>query len=266
MNDPARLLDNPGSDLDVLLLESGLDEEPPARIADRTLVALGVASAAVGVGAGAAGASAASIKAGAGTLGWWAGPWALVAKVGIGVAVVGGIAGGGYAVMTPPAEPAAVVAPPTPREATGSEKTGSASENTKSAEAAVGADPVAVEKVDGEKVAEAGTASKAAQGSGAGAGSGAEPAKAADGAKPAKGAEASKAGTSKPAAADPAKAAASGSTLAQERQLIEAARASLRNGDKAGAIATLDTYPARFPKGQLKNEVAAMRQAIVASP
>ena len=38
MKDPARLLDNPGSDLDVLLLESGLDEEPPARIADRTLV------------------------------------------------------------------------------------------------------------------------------------------------------------------------------------------------------------------------------------
>ncbi|NUO53200.1 MAG: hypothetical protein HOV80_30500 [Polyangiaceae bacterium] len=265
MNDPARLLDNPGSDLDVLLLESGLDEEPPARIADRTLVALGVASAAAGAGAGAIGASAASIKAGAGTLGWWAGPWALVAKVGIGVAVVGGIAGGGYAVMTPPAEPAAVVAPATPQETTGSEKSGSektgatldntgpTSEKSGAAEAAVVADPV-------ERAAEAGAASKAAEGAAS------EPAKADVAAKPSKAPDASKPGTTKPGASAPAKTADSGSTLAQERQIIESARASLRNGDKAGAIATLDTYPARFPKGQLRNEVAAMRQAIVASP
>jgi hypothetical protein len=259
--DPARLLDNPGSDLDVLLLESGLDEEPPARIADRTLVALGVASAA-GAGAGAVGAAAASIKAG-GTLGWWAGPWALVAKVGIGVAVVGGVVGGGYAVMAPPpgagsaAPPAVIVeqagqpSPSTRAEAAalpGSENTGASEASQSEKTGAQAADPVAAN----EKGAEPDAAAKVAA-----------PAKGADAAKPAKPADAEKASAAMPAGA---KAAESGSTLAQERQLIESARASLRNGDKAGAVAILDTYPSRFPKGQLKNEVAGMRQAIVASP
>ena len=63
MKDPKRLLEDPGSELDVLLLESGLDESPPARVVDRTLVTLGVASAAVGLGVASAGAGAASMKA-----------------------------------------------------------------------------------------------------------------------------------------------------------------------------------------------------------
>jgi len=40
-----RLLDEPGSDLDRVLLEAGLDEAPPAKSIDRTLAAIGIGSA-----------------------------------------------------------------------------------------------------------------------------------------------------------------------------------------------------------------------------
>jgi TolA-binding protein len=68
-------------------------------------------------------------------------------------------------------------------------------------------------------------------------------------------------------AAPPAEAPASASTLAEESQLLESALRKLRQQhDGAGALATLDEYRARFPRGELGREAERTRvEALLAT-
>ncbi|MBK6516152.1 MAG: hypothetical protein IPG04_19140 [Polyangiaceae bacterium] len=116
-----RLLEEPGSDLDRVLLEAGLDEAPPPRAAERTLAALGLGSAAV-VGVAALSAGATSVAAGgaaSAATGTAAGAKATLLGVGLtklfGAVVLVSAAGAGAYVWSQrdaaPAAPAAAVVP-----------------------------------------------------------------------------------------------------------------------------------------------------------
>jgi hypothetical protein len=235
MRDPKRLLEEPGSDLDVVLLQSGLDEAPPSRLVERTLLAVGAlsattagASAAAGTAAGAGASSATSASSG------WLG--ATLSKLGLAGKALGGVglaiavAGGGgavyFAASGPAAETSAVAPPaaepaPPPAAQTANERE---------------APPPPAPLLDAP--------------------SGASPA---DVKQPGEGAvrrpPAQKAPPSSPA--HPGKP--SGGSLTEETALLDAARASLRAGDKAGARAKLDAYAARFPNGEHRPEAAALR-------
>ena len=121
MSTVRRLLEEPGSDLDRVLLEAGLDEAPPPRAAERTLAALGLGSAAV-VGVAALSAGATSVAAGgaaSAATGTAAGAKATLLGVGLtklfGAVVLVSAAGAGAYVWSQrdaaPAAPAAAVAP-----------------------------------------------------------------------------------------------------------------------------------------------------------
>ncbi len=251
MTDPKRLLEQPGSDLDVLLLESALDEAPPSRAVDRTLVALGVGSAATGLAAGAATSTAATLKSGAaggasglGAAGWF-GSLSLVGKLGVGIAFIGAAVGVPYAVTREPAAPPAPVAPVAP-----------AGPVANVAPAHPG-QPIEAQPGQGE------TSSPAAAAENAGAPSAAleepvgRPAEAPPSEKAAP-ASPRKPSSEKSAAPVPTEKPAAASSLKDELRFLDAARSALQSGDKA-ARAHLDAYAARFPDGQLKAEAQAMR-------
>lgn len=240
-NEPKRLLEQPGSELDVLLLESALDEAPPARTVERTLVALGVASAATGLCAGAA--STAAVKtglaSGVGGAGWFS-SLSLMSKLGVGVALVTASVGVPYVLLRSPERPPATQASIAP--AAAGERATTEGGPAEAPHVAAATDEPAAEPKP------AGGAEASRPG-----GPGAEPA------TPPRVAEA--APPRKPAATaatqpDPK----SGSPLSEEIKLLDAARGALRRGDKAASLALLDSYASRFPNGQLKAEAQSMRQ------
>lgn len=100
MGELKRLLDEPDSDLDRLLLESALDDAPPDHAAERTLAALGLGGAAVGL-ATSTGIGTGGVASGLASKGGLFGG-ALLKWTSI-VAVAGAVLGGGYALTrTPP--------------------------------------------------------------------------------------------------------------------------------------------------------------------
>lgn len=94
MSELKRLIDDPDSDLDRLLLESALDDSPPEHAAERTLAALGLGGAAIGLGVGTLGAGTGVATGLASKGGLFGG--ALLKWVSV-VAVAGVVMGGGYA-------------------------------------------------------------------------------------------------------------------------------------------------------------------------
>lgn len=270
--EPKRLLEQPGSDLDVLLLESALDEAPPARAVDRTLVALGVASAATGLCAGAA-STAATVKtgvaSGVGGAGWF-GSLSLLSKIGVGVALVTASVGVPYVVLRDPGQGSPAVSNAA---AASAEGRGAALEGTSPAATPAPGSPGLADAADAKAAAEGAAATADEKGTTAEEKGEArtkpadEPKPAVEGkAKPADGrAPAEKSGA---AAASETGASKPGTSkqggLAEELKLLDAARGALRRGDKAASLAHLDAYAARFPNGQLKAEAQSMRQA--ASP
>ena len=244
-NEPKRLLEQPGSDLDVLLLESALDEPPPARAVERTLVALGVASAATGLCAGAA--STAAVKtgltSGVGGVGWLS-SLSLLTKVGVGLAVVATSVGVPYALLRSP-EPAPQVASvvATPRLGGGAAAEGADAQPAVVVDAVVGA-----AERDGPRGTPAAEVAER------------DPAAVAQDSRAPSTSTASAKRPSPSASSGATAKASSPSSLSEEVKLLDAARSALRRGDHAARLALLDTYASRFPNGQLKAEAQSMRQ------
>ncbi len=252
--DPRRLVEEPGSDLDVLLLEAGIDEAPPAQLADRTLVSLGVASAAVGLTLGAAGTGAAGAKAGAsvGGLGGALVSWGLGTKIAVGMVALGAALGSGYVVLesdpaarpvAPPPAPLEVGAPGlgagAPAEDVASEQPAAASDQAAAADARAAAAPGGA----GEQAAPPPGKPQGASGSPA----------------PYDAAQARPSPAVHEGAPVAPRAPSKAGGLKEETQLLDAARRALIAGDRQGALAQLDAHAARFPDGKLKLEARALR-------
>ncbi|MBL8741267.1 MAG: hypothetical protein JNK04_09240 [Myxococcales bacterium] len=260
-----RLLDEPGSDLDRVLLEAGLEEEPPKASLDRTLVALGVGSAtAITAGAvGGAGASVGGAKSvfGAGIAKWLGG--ALIASAAL---------GGGYFITQREATPDARLlpqsAPATPAGAQeGRPVNGAAperalqespSDEAKAAPASVGqqepasdTNPSAAKAADTKNAAEA----KAEQSK----------------VKDPKTSEQKSPDSAAKSPSEPSKTAADtgskpkpdltagGGPLGDELRMLDVARKAKLAGDNDACLANLAKYSSKFPKGQLASEAQSMK-------
>jgi hypothetical protein len=57
-----------------------------------------------------------------------------------------------------------------------------------------------------------------------------------------------------------------GGTLAQEIKALDRARGSMTRGDRAGALAELDSYDRRYPAGTLKREARVLRARAIQAP
>ncbi len=249
MSQLKRLLDEPGSELDRVLLESALDEEPPRGSRDRALVALGVGSAAAVGAAAVSGAGAgATVAKGSGFLSAGFAKWAALGAV-VSAVVGGGVwldrtAGEGAPVversraeappdlgargtaerlaLTPPdaaAEPRTVALPPEP------------------ARAPRPTAPVTSSPLNGKQ----------------------EPRPNAPVSEKAKPPQPS----APAAAAQPATASAGiapgGGALGDEVAQLDKARKALSAGEGETCLGHLNQYKAKFPKGQLAAEAQAMR-------
>ncbi|NUP05056.1 MAG: hypothetical protein HOW73_03230 [Polyangiaceae bacterium] len=247
-----RLLDEPGSDLDRVLLESGLDEAPPAKSAERTLAALGIGSAVV------LGAASTTTAVGGATTGMAASGTAATAtavKTGVfsltlmklvGGLTIAGLAVGGYAVwrgQTPAPDQHAAVQTPAGNGA-------SAQDGHHERQRLSPAPTVVVEDrartVDPEEAKhdEPNPTPKEAS-----------PASARSGKTKVKTAGNTPAAVS--TAGDPPESV--GNTLGAESALLDQARRAEMAGDGEACQARLAAYRARFPKGQLAKDASAIR-------
>lgn len=253
-----RLLDEPGSDLDRVLLEAGMDEVPPARSLDRTLAAIGIGGAlTVGAGATATAVSSSGV----------AGSGAVLAQGGSGLAKAGGLLGlsmakwiggamlavgavGGYVGLrdaatndpaADPGDPPAQVVAAAPSAAELVPVTRSDAPTSRAAE-----EKVEALTTSGPLASANARSNPAPRG---------EPLATAPKAVPA-----APAATSKPQVAS-AEEPASGTGLTGEIALIDSARKALAANDFDGCLARLATYSARYPKGQLAQDAAGIRAA-----
>lgn len=227
-----RLLDDPTENgFDRLLLESGMDEAPPARSLDRTLSALGVGAAVTvaatttSVGAGAA-ASKATATVAATSGGWLS---LSVTKV-VGAFAIAGLAvGGGYAALSPAEVPVA------PRAA-----------------AVVGAaDAAKVEAPAPERAAEP-RSDKATVAE-------APPPVIEPATKDATPTKPRASSAKKPTVGALAGNGSSSDALTPEITLLDQARAALSAGDADACLARIAAYHSRFPKGQLASDAKGIK-------
>lgn len=264
------LLDSSDSDLDRVLLTSGLDEVPPPRTAERTLTALGLGSAVVlgaasttsVVGSAASVATATKLPFGM-----------LMAKVIGGLAIVGLAAGGGYALVHDgeDAAPKIETANASVTDDGPIDSISSPSSDAVERLAASGAIPS--DSVTPSIVAPAQATSLATGAHSAGVDESSKEARDASvthektrkanvsvkpspersAAPPERSERAT--GRSEPAAAEPSV----GTSLGAESALIDQARRAELAGDRAACLSRLAAYKARFPKGQLAQDAAAIK-------
>jgi hypothetical protein len=255
-----RLLDEPGSDLDRVLLEAGMDEAPPKASLDRTLVALGVGSA-TAVGAGIIGAcgAGASLGGAKGLFGLGVAKWvggALLASAAI---------GGGFLITqqaAPESPPPAVVAPATPdlvaRADAPAAARGPAAELAPSAVPQPDANTPKSQAVAPEAKLDAAAKPDTAKPDSAKSDSAksdqkATQSKPSEKTQPAAGAE-----TPKP------DLTAGGGALSDELRTLDVARKASLAGDHDACLATLANYGKKFPKGQLASDAQAMKASCAA--
>ncbi|MEJ7733480.1 MAG: outer membrane protein assembly factor BamD [Polyangiaceae bacterium] len=229
MNAPRPLLEDGGTDLERTVLRSGLDEQPPRRLLERTLTTVGVTAGVVTAAAtttGAASAAAVGAKAGAISTAWF------VVKclgIGLGAAALGA---GAVRVVTPMETTAGA--------AHGVERVANVAASAQVAALASPERAAPAADAPGDPAAPSEVPSGAdGRPTGAGAGAGAA------------------AGES--AAASVAAPEARASTLAGETALIDAARKALNGGDASRALALLDQHGQEFAGGVLAQEAEILR-------
>lgn len=252
MSELKRLIDDPDSDLDRLLLESALDDSPPEHAAERTLAALGLGGAALGLGAGTIGAGSGSLATGLASKGGLFGgallKWASV------VAVAGVVMGGGYALTrsTPTLEA------PATQGALALQPTEQARERSWTELAPRHVDAFPREGAPlrpGASPRRVGVSSDGAPSSPRSDGAtGREPSVA----SVAKGASGSGGAVPVREGAPGKKTAVNVEALDDEIALIDQARRALIEGHYDACLARLSAYQTRFPHGQLAAEAANM--------
>lgn len=260
MSELKRLLDEPGSELDRLLLESALEDEPESGSADRTLAALGLGGAAAGAVALSGGAVGAGTGAAASGLATKSVAFGVTLKWAAAVTVAGALVGGGIALTRSP-EPAFG---PRPVEISQQERAALASEGGRPRSFAESASPLGGSEgatangraADGAPRAPRSDAGRPAARAIAGSTSVAEERSPE---RPAQG----KGATAKPAsAAKPGAGQTSELLDADELEIMDQARRALIDGKYDACLARLSAYQSRFPRGQLAAEAANMRRSV----
>ena len=274
-----RLLDEPGSDLDRVLLEAGLDDEPPKAALDRTLLALGVGSA-TAIGAGALGASGASLggaKAsglfGAGIVKW----------VG-GAVFAGAVMGGGFLIKQRATEPAVSVAaqqaasPAADRsgadgsgadgsgaDGSGADRGGADRSQAQDARAIAAARPTLDESEPARGVTSPRAEAQKHQTAPIETSVATDP-KTTQPEKSGPAKQKSEPATQKPSKAEAGKPdmTAGGGSLSDELKMLDVARRASLAGDSDACLASLSKYKSKFPKGQLAADADAMRASCAA--
>lgn len=224
MTQPKRLLEARESELDVALLQSALDDEPPAGLRDRTLTALGITAvvgatvttasvASASTQAAATGATSGASTVATGAVAKTAGAGALAKWIAI-AGVVGVASVGSVAVVRDRAHPTGPkIAVPTASAA----RTSAAQSHRPPVMAPPREPPIVVPSTTAEPTASAS------------------------------------------ADRHPPAAPAPSTRLAEEVRLLDKARAALNGGAPDECLGMLEEYDARFPNGELKGEAAAVR-------